>query len=60
MNESKNPNLHWFQFSCGSYNVGTWATSQRAAKAKLRPMGYPIVDKPRRKFGMCAIATIVV
>jgi len=52
--------LHWFEFSCGSYKVGTWATSSRKAKASLKTQGYPIVDKPQKKFGRHASVTIVV
>ncbi len=50
MNESKNPNLKWFEIQCGTFRVGTWATSEREATKIVKSCNY-LPQKPKKKYG---------
>lgn len=58
MNESKNPSLSWYEFTCGNYKVGIWAKNKLQAKKEVSK-NYKIVPESR-KYGKDIKCTIVI
>ena len=52
--------LNWYEIPCGSFRVGTWATSERKAKAKVAAVPGFVPAPLAKRYGQSAKSTVCI